>query len=187
LNIDALLEVFSLCEECAKVWRSFPPEEQHVVRLLAQNAPLPQSALTAVDYLRLKQVIFGKPPALFSPLFAAYVQRKCNNMQPGVVVDVSLRQVWLDGQLLQRNLPSLEFKLLAHLARHSGTVCKREDLVRALYNEDHYDRSDQRIYAILSRLREALKEDSQAPRYLITHRGGGIQLTQGTVVNDQGI
>ncbi len=186
LTIDALLEISSLCEECAKIWRSFSPEEQNVIRLLAQNAPLQPSTLTIVDNLRLKKAIFGTPPILFSPLFAAYVQRKCSNTQPGVIVDVSLRQVWLDGQLLQQSLPPLEFKLLAHLARHSGTVCKREDLVRALYNEDYYDRSDQRIYAVLSRLREALKEDSQAPRYLITHRGGGIQLTQGTVINDEG-
>lgn len=186
LNTDNLLEVSSLCEECAKIWRALSADEQNVVRLLAQDLPRQRIVLAAVENLRLKKVIVDEPPVLFSPLFAAYVQQKCGNTLPGVVVDVALRKVWVDGQLLQHNLPPLEFKLLVHLARHSGTVCKREDLVRALYHENHYDRNDQRTYAVLSRLREALGEDSQAPRHLITHRGGGIQLIQGTTINDEG-
>ena len=93
-----------------------------------------------------------------------------------------MRQVWLDGKLLQTSLGPLEFELLEYLASHSEDVCKRKDVLDALYSEEEFhSNTDQRLDAILSRLRKALGESAQNPRYLITHRGGGIQLLKGSI------
>src|SRR6266702_1092370 len=184
LRADDLLKIPSVLKECEKVWNDLSPTEQHLVQIIAQQLPLRYPNTEALNDLRLKGIISSDPPTLFSPLFAAYVLQDTQSNVSGVVVDPRLRQIWLDGQLLQEPLTPLEFGLLEYLKRHSGTVCKREDLLDALYSEEGpHGKADQRLDALLSRLRKALGESAQKPRYLITHRGGGIQLLQGHILN----
>jgi len=185
MSEDSLLQVTSVREECEKVWSSFSLDEQQAIWLVAQDLPLTRVSSNILHDLRFKAVISDEPPRLFSSLFTTYIIRQRENTQPGVVVDVRLRQVWLDGQLLRQSLAPLEFRLLEYLAHHAGSVCRREELVLALYGEAHYEKHDQRLYAILARLRETLGETALAPKYLITHRGGGIQLLQGSVTPDE--
>lgn len=185
MSEDSLLQVTSVREECEKIWHAFSQDEQNATWLVAQQLSLAHISPNVLHDLRFKAVISGEPPRLFSPLLATYIIRQRENARPGVVVDIRLRQVWLDGQLLAQSLAPLEFRLLEYLARHAGTVCKREDLLLALYDEVRFDKYDQRLYAILGRLRNALEETAQSPRYLITHRGGGIQLLQGAIINDE--
>lgn len=177
----ALLEVGAVAEECRKLWGDLSESEQRLARLIAGGLAPRQEREATLDGLRLKEIVVGKPPALFSPLFGAYVIRQSGADVAGVVVVPALRQVWLDGQPLEKQLSPLEFGLLAYLARHVGTVCRREDILRELYKEKEqsYSASDERLDTILRRLRDALSEDARNPRYLITHRGVGVQLTHG--------
>ncbi|NOK57757.1 MAG: hypothetical protein GFH27_549287n61 [Chloroflexi bacterium AL-W] len=80
----------------------------------------------------------------------AYIHEQPGNDVLGIVVHLQLRQVWLDGQLLAKQLSPLEFDLLAYLAKHAGTVCIREDILRELYGEQMYDGNDERIVATAS-------------------------------------
>jgi len=181
-TVDEVLEVESVCDECRKIWNSLSPIEQGVCQVIARKLSSPVPDAGALNELRFKEIVIGDPAELFSPVFTIYVQQHENtgNNMPGIVVNVPLREVRFDGQLLQPPLPPLEFKLIESLARHAGIVCKREDLLRALYGEEYVDKNDQRLDAILSRLRKALGESA---RYLVTHRGGGIQLLQGRVID----
>jgi DNA-binding response OmpR family regulator len=101
----------------------------------------------------------------------------------GVSIDLRRRLVWLDERLLQQPLAPLEFKLLEYLVRHSGEVCQNADLTQELYNDKGQAHNDQRLYAVLARLRKALGDDAHHPRYLVTHRGG-VQLVKGTIVGE---
>jgi DNA-binding response OmpR family regulator len=184
LHADDLLKNLSVIKECEKVWNDLLPAEQHLVRVIAQRLPLHYPRAEPLKDLRLKGIILGDPPGLFSPIFSTYVMQETQSNVSGVVVDPRLRQVWLDGQLLSESLSHLEFVLLEYLAYHREAVCKREDLLDALYSEEpHHGKNDQRLDALLSRLRKALGETAQTSRYLITHRGGGIQLLQGSILN----
>jgi DNA-binding winged helix-turn-helix (wHTH) protein len=185
MSEESLLQVPSVREECEKVWSSFSLDEQQAVWLVALDLPLTGVTANVLHDLRFKAVISGEPPRLFSPLFTTYIIRQRENTQPGVIVDVRLRQVWLDGQLLRQSLAPLEFRLLEYLARHAGSVCRREELVQAIYGEVRYEKHDQRLYAILARLRDALGESALTPKYLITHRGGGLQLLQGSISSEE--
>jgi DNA-binding winged helix-turn-helix (wHTH) protein len=177
---DANLLLFpAVTEECEKIWNDFAPDERRLVRLLAASQQPHQASDAILHGLRLKEIVAGEPPRLFSPIFSAFVMH-----QPSVsdvVVVLRTRQVWLDGQLLAKPLAPLEFELLAYLARHAGSVCKREDIIRELYKEEAYDVNDDRLDTLLRRLREALGEDARSPRYVITHRGAGVQLKHGSV------
>lgn len=185
LHIDDLLKNPSVVKECEKVWNVLSPAEQHLVQTVAQQLPLHHPKAETLSDLRLKGIISDEPPVLFSPIFSTYVLQETPGSVSGVVVNPRLRQVWLDGRLLQESLTPLEFALLEYLAHHSGTVCKRVDVLDTLYNEEPYHtRNDQRLDALLSRLRKALGESAQKPRYLVTHRGGGIQLLRGSIMHE---
>lgn len=171
-----LLAVPAIASECAKLWGQCSPDERHCAHILAAGLPLHQPGAPALERLRLTELVAGEPPALFTPLFGDYVLRQSGMDMAGVVVDAPLRSVWLDGQPLLKPLGPLEFELLLYLATHSGTVCRREDIMRELYKEQYYNAGDDRLDTLLRRLREALNEDARHPRYLVTHRGVGVQL-----------
>lgn len=179
----ALLDAPPVAEECQKIWSDLLEDEQRIVREVAAGQ-VPQDPQGLLGELRLKEIVVGEPLALFSPLFSAFVQQhSVPGAAAGIVVDVRIRQVLLNGQPLKTPLSRLEFNLLAYLARHSGHVCRREDILRELYGGDWVDVNDQRLDTILRRLRETLDEDARHPRYLVTHRGVGIQLTHGQVLS----
>lgn len=177
---EALAALSSVAAECAKLWSDLPPEEQYVVQRLVAGLPEHEEHDgAALDDLSLKEIIRGAPPRLFAPTFAAYVRRQVGAGAEGVVVDLRQRLVWVDSQCLDGSLTPLEFGLLEYLARHAGQVCRREDILAALYPDESLEAGDERIDTLLRRLREALGEDGRNPRHLVTHRGVGIQLTQG--------
>jgi DNA-binding winged helix-turn-helix (wHTH) protein len=183
IDIDELLEVTSVTEECRKIWKSFSPTEQGFLQLIAQGKPVPQLTASPVPDLRLKGIIQGDPPVLFSPLLAAYALRVPENSLMGISVDMSKRMVLLDGQPLAQPLPNLEFRFLVYLVKHVGSVCHQRDLMNELYDEETYTKNDQRLYALLTRLRRALGENAQHPRYVVTHHGGGVQLLKGQIID----
>jgi DNA-binding winged helix-turn-helix (wHTH) protein len=177
----ALLQIDVVAEECAKIWNDLLPEEQYIFRSIAADAAQIPSDNPALSDLQLKEIVVGMPPALFSPLFRDYALNQAGDMS-GIVVAPRMRQVWLDGQPLAKVLAPLEFTLLEYLARNASQVCRREDILRELYQKEQYiDVNDERLDTLLRRLRETLKEDARNPRYLITHRGVGIQLANGRV------
>lgn len=178
---EALLEKSSIADECAKIWDDFLPDEQRLVRIIAADLPIRDPHVPAMAELRLKGVVEGEPPELFSSLFVEYIRRQAEVEVSGIVVDAHQRQVWLDGQLLAKPLPRLEFQMLVYLARNAGTICKREAILEELYPGQGHVKNDERLDTILRRLREVLNEDAQNPRYLITHRGVGVQLTLGHI------
>ncbi len=183
-SVDELLQIASVSEECEKVWNSLSSNEQHLCQIIVQGLLLHHPNSETLNDLQIKGISSGDPPILFSPLFATYILQKTESNLSGIMVDIRHREIWLDGQLLQHPFTPLEFRLLECLAHRVGDICKREDLLHELYGETYYDKSDQRLYAILTRVREALGEDARNPRYLITHRGG-LQLTKGGIINDR--
>lgn len=181
IEIDDLLGSEMVVEECAKLWNDLLPQEQQIVRGIASSVRPHTPDDAALAELRLKEVIVDNPPSLFSPLFAAFVNRQGNTSQAGILLDTALRQVWVDGQILAEPLAPLEFSLLEHLVRNAGKVCKREDLLSTLYRKEALDANDERLDTVLRRLRETLGEDARNPRHIFTHRGVGIRLAQGTI------
>jgi Transcriptional regulatory protein, C terminal len=185
LDVETLLQTVSITDECRKIWESLLLVEQQGLRLLLQMEGADQSVQATLADLRLKGVISGEPPTFFAPLFVAYLRSIIGERRLGVSIDVRRRQVWLDGRLLQQPLAPLEFKLLEYLVRHSGEVCQNTDLTQELYDDKGQAHNDQRLYAVLARLRRAMGDDARHPHYLVTHRGG-IQLVKGDVVGEAG-
>ena len=178
LDPNELLHTPTVAEECAKIWHDLLPEEQRTLCAIAlQDAPQQQEVDSLAD-IRLKQLVVSDPPRIFSPVFNAYALEQTHEMQ-GLVVNVPLRQVWINGRTIK--LSRLEFNLLAFLASNIERVCSREEILNHLYPHESYNTSDDRIDALMRRLRESLGEEASDPHYIFTRRGIGFQLVNGRV------
>jgi two-component system KDP operon response regulator KdpE len=95
----------------------------------------------------------------------------------GLDIDVDARTVSLDGVAVE--LTRLEFDLLVHLARNTGRVVGRDELLAEVWRQP-YGGSDKTIDVHVSWLRRKLGETAAAPRYLHTARGVGVRLVDPT-------
>jgi DNA-binding response OmpR family regulator len=91
-------------------------------------------------------------------------------------VDLAARVVRLDGEVL--NLRPKEFDLLAALVRHRGRVLSRAELLREVWGYAAGIES-RTVETHLAALRQRLRDDPQAPRYIVTVRGAGYRLGDG--------
>ena len=88
-------------------------------------------------------------------------------------VDLAGRLVYRDGQ--QVRLTRTEYRLLAALVQHAGTVLTHRQLLREVWgpgssSETHY----LRVY--MAQLRHKLEDDPARPRHLLTETGVGYRL-----------
>lgn len=70
-----------------------------------------------------------------------------------------------------------EFELLLYLARRTGRILSREQLLNAIWNYDFS--GETRIVDVhISHLREKIEKDTKKPDYIITARGFGYKLEE---------
>jgi DNA-binding response OmpR family regulator len=89
-----------------------------------------------------------------------------------LLIDEQARSASLGGREL--DLTRREFDLLTHLARRTGAVVSKQELLSEVWREPYVD--DQTVHVHLSALRRKLGERAARPRYLHTVRGVGFKL-----------
>jgi DNA-binding winged helix-turn-helix (wHTH) protein len=176
---QALVESAQVVDECQRIWFSLSPEEQQVmVHLVGDTPPLVTDPATA-GLLQQKGLLNDKNQ-IFSPLFAAYIQQQHPQVGARIHLDPSRQKIFVDGREI-RNLPPLEYKLMAYLVSKRGHVCSRDELLEHLYPEDALDGggSDSRLAAVVKRLRKHVEPNRKDPKYIITVHGRGFRLVDG--------
>ena len=106
------------------------------------------------------------------------IRRSENSQSPealqsdGLNLEKQTRRVSLDGEPI--DLTTMEFELLSILMESNGRVLSRSRLIERLrgLDADVYDRS---IDMLVSRLRDKLRDNAQAPRFIKTIRLTGYQ------------
>jgi DNA-binding response OmpR family regulator len=91
----------------------------------------------------------------------------------GLVIDTRSRQVSVDGRDV--DLARKEFELLLALARRTGEVVTKRDLLAEVW-QLAWGGSDRTVDVHLSWLRRKLGETASEPRYLHSVRGVGVRL-----------
>jgi DNA-binding response OmpR family regulator len=91
----------------------------------------------------------------------------------GLRVDTRSREVTVDGRVV--DLARKEFDLLLVLARRSGEVVTKRDLLAEVWQQA-WGGSDRTVDVHLSWLRRKLGESAKQPRYLHSVRGVGVRL-----------
>ncbi len=88
-------------------------------------------------------------------------------------VDPVAREATLDGEVL--DLSRREFDLLHLLARRSGEVVTKREILAEVWNQP-YGGGERTVDVHLSWLRRKLGESAAHPAYLHSHRGVGVRL-----------
>jgi hypothetical protein len=98
--------------------------------------------------------------------------------QIGLRVDLAGGQVFIDGQVLAPPLTGQEYRFLQYLFERRGEVCRRDDIIDAVWGRDQAGGvSEQALDQLASRVRRRIEpEETGSPRFLITVRGRGYQL-----------
>ena len=97
--------------------------------------------------------------------------------QPGLRLNKSQRQVWVNGATLDPPLSLSQYRLLEILWEHKGKIVTREEVIAAVWPEsDESGITEQAIDALVRRLRDRLAEVDPEHEYLVTVRGHGFRL-----------
>ncbi len=91
----------------------------------------------------------------------------------GVTVDLSLRQVWRNGEIV--HLTPLEYRLLATLVRDAGRVLTHRHLLREVWGPSHVE-SPHYLRIYMAHLRQKLENDPAQPEHIVTETGVGYRL-----------
>jgi DNA-binding response OmpR family regulator len=94
-----------------------------------------------------------------------------------LVIDAAARTAELAGEPVE--LSRKEFDLLLYLARRTGSVISKQELLTEIWGQP-MGGGERTVDTHLSWLRAKLHETASAPRYLRTVRGVGIKLTAPT-------
>ncbi|HZY56475.1 MAG TPA: response regulator transcription factor [Rubrobacteraceae bacterium] len=94
---------------------------------------------------------------------------------PGLVVDLSRRRVWVNGE--QVDLTATEFEILSFLAAHPGWVYSRQQIMQQLWDENFYGEARSADVHI-QRIRKKIEQDPRNPRYIQTVRGIGYKFAE---------
>lgn len=92
---------------------------------------------------------------------------------PGLRLDDSAAQVYLNGERLDPPLSPSQFTLLSLLFNNEDAVVTREDIRKYVWGGD-LEVNDQTIDALVSRLRKRLLETDPDHDYIVTRRGFGL-------------
>jgi len=176
--LDLMLPGMDGLEVCRRIratpeWASLP-----VIMLTAKGEDLDKVVgleVGADDYLakpfnprellaRIRAVLRRASPAAPPP-----------RMRVGALeLDFAAREVTVGGK--RRVLTHHEFELLATLARATGRVLSRDQILEALKGQaESFDRS---IDVHIAKLRAKLEPDPKEPRYIKTVRGVGYMLAR---------
>ncbi len=168
-----------------------PPDGIEVCRRIREASQVPILILTARDATldKVRGLESGADDYLVKPFdhmelvarLRALMRRASGGGAAGgrelSIGDLSLNlethAVRLSGELVL--LSSTEYKLLAELARHLGTVIPHRRLLEQIWGTEYVDEV-QYLKVLVGRLRRKLGDDAEHPRYIQTERGIGYRL-----------
>ena len=103
--------------------------------------------------------------------------------------EVDLRSGELRKKGLRIKLQEQPFQVLAMLLDRPGEVVTREELRRKLWSDDTFVDFDQGLNRAINKIREALADDPEAPRYVETlpRRGYRFIAPVESIQNNDGI
>lgn len=167
----------SVGEECRKVWNGLRQDEQLALHRLVQGRDVPYALH---ELLVLKGVLYaaeGGGSLFGSPVLRDYVRTQVSVDVGSLWLDEPAAAVWIEGRRVS-DLTRLEFELLRYLYRRRGQVCSREEILGAVYPDEHIEAAggDNRVDSLMRHLRRAVEPVPEQPRYLLTVRGHGYRL-----------
>jgi DNA-binding response OmpR family regulator len=172
--LDLMLPGFDGLEVCRRVRST---SDAYVLMLTARGEEIDRIVgleVGADDYL-VKPFSPRELVARVKALLRRPRSGRPSAMPSGLQVDLGRRRVAVDGRDVA--LTYLEFELLAALARESGMVIPRQQLMERVWGAE-YGKDDHLLDVHLAKLRRKLADNAAATRFIETVRGAGLRLRE---------
>jgi len=171
-------------DECQRIWHSLAEDEQMVLANLVSGGKPNVLPPEMLERLQMKGLVGGswaKPSKIFSMLLADYILSENPVIGAHIYIDRKKRIVFVDDRAIE-GLALLEYKLIEFLDGRRQQVVTRDEIISYLYPDTEVpnSKSDNRIDSIVKRLRRAIEPDPNQPRFILTVRGHGLKLEDGT-------
>ena len=94
-----------------------------------------------------------------------------------IELNSSSRDIYINGKLLAPPLAKRHFDVFELLYSNDGTVCSLQDIYKAGWEEDLYDKgtSDEAIQKVIRRIRDKIEPNPSEPKYIKTYHGVGYR------------
>ncbi len=170
---DSLLQEPIIKEECRKLWQGLHEDEKFGLHAITQSMNI---SAEIRQRLRLKGLIHesDKQTIVFNEIFASYITSAPIDLKKQIEVNQETQTVVVEGET--KELTAKEFDLINLLATEFGRVFTHDEIVEAIYPNEAYATDNQRLDALIKRLRKKIEPEPSEPRYLITKRGRGYFL-----------
>ena len=171
-------------DECQRIWHSLAKDEQMALANLVSGGKHNATPPEMTERLQVKGLIGGswaKPNKIFSTLLAGYIVNENPAVGAHIYIDRKQHIVYVDDRAIEYLAP-LEYRLIEYLDERRGQVITRDEIISYLYPDAKAAKgvSDDSITSIVKRLRRVIEPNSKQPRFILTMRGHGLKLEDGT-------
>jgi DNA-binding winged helix-turn-helix (wHTH) protein len=88
----------------------------------------------------------------------------------------------VNGHASEEELTELEYRALVYLSKRAGEVVSKEEFTNHLWGKVYHAKDDQRISALIHRLRDALQDRRKPHQFLETLRNRGFRLLRTSLI-----
>lgn len=178
----SLLERPEIKRQCRELWDDLTETQRVVLLRVMAGTPAGEIEPEPLAYLEKLGLVArqGDQRRVFSPLVASYV-RQAKGLSDGQIrLHPKTRAVWRGDAELPVTLTAKEDLLLSYFLEHTGELCTKDNLVRAVWpDEVPLDGvRDDRLAQLVRRLREKIEFDPGDPVYILTVHGQGYRFVQ---------
>ena len=103
----------------------------------------------------------------------------------GICIDLATQRVYVNGREVEEELTELEYRALVYLSKRTGEVVSKGEFTNHLWGKAYHAKDDQRISALIHRLRDALQDRRKPHQYLETLRNRGFRLLRTSLIRTQ--
>jgi DNA-binding winged helix-turn-helix (wHTH) protein len=100
----------------------------------------------------------------------------------GICIDPATQRIYVNGLEIEKELTELEYRALVYLSKHAGEVVSKDEFTNHLWGKAYHAKDDQRISALIYRLRDALQDRRKPHQYLETLRNRGFRLRRAMLI-----
>ncbi|GAB4531761.1 MAG: hypothetical protein Kow0063_11420 [Anaerolineae bacterium] len=179
---ERLLERPDIQRNCRELWDDLSDAQRAALLQVMAGTPLDEIEPEPLAYLEKLGLVTrdGERRRIFSPLFESYVCQVKGHPGGQIRLHPKTRAVWRGNVRLPVTLTAKEDLLLSYFLDHTGELCTKDALVRAVWPDEVPLEGvrDDRLAQLVRRLREKIEFDPSDPTYILTVHGQGYRFVQ---------
>jgi DNA-binding winged helix-turn-helix (wHTH) protein len=178
-----LLTHWPLKKECKRLWMELDDDDREYLKCMVLRGKdvVQQHKFTSIEEKGLVKYRCESGYCIFSPIFERYIQKEIveheHNLRQGISLNPETGKIWIDGNLIKKQIGGNQWKLLFYLWQKAGEICDTDEIAEFVWGvEDGV--SDDAVQGLITRLRKKIEKDPNNPKFIINIPGRGYRLEE---------